>query len=134
MKKIPEAVMDMIDEERVVCVGTASHRGAPHLIFEKGLRLLDEQHVSFTGWFCLRGIANLGECPKIAIAVTDDGGEGYQLLGDIVEMKRANPAQVDLPTAKTGEDLPDFPRTLFIKIESVLPFRTGAHGDQELMR
>jgi hypothetical protein len=133
MKKIPKAVMERIDKTTFVFVGTASHRGVPHLVIEKGLELLDDQHISFKAWFCHRGIENMGESPKVAIALVDEDGEGYQLLGDIVEMKEADPSEVHEPGTNGGEDFPKAPHVLNIMVESVMPLRCGAHSDREMM-
>jgi len=133
MKRIPDTIKKKISKAGFVYVGTASLKGVPHLVIEKGLEVLDDQHIAFTGWFCQKGIRNLGESPKIAIALMDADGEGYQLLGDIVELKETEISESLARSRPDGDDFPKHPHLLSIKIESITALKFGVHSDRELI-
>ncbi len=133
MKKIPEEVKYKINQAKFVFVGTSSQKGVPHLLVEKGIELVDDSHISFTGRFCKEGVKNLGERPKIAIGVIDDEGEGYQLLGDIVEMKEKRPTDDAAGSVTGDDDLPTVEHHLNIRIDKVMAFGTRTHSDRDIL-
>jgi predicted pyridoxine 5'-phosphate oxidase superfamily flavin-nucleotide-binding protein len=81
MVTIPKEVQDFLPG-KLAWVATASQAGEPNVTPKGTLKLLDEQHVTFTDLFSRKTRQNLRENPRVAVTVADpSSGKGYQLKG-----------------------------------------------------
>jgi hypothetical protein len=127
-----QEMRNLVDENRAVYVATANSEGVPHIAVEHGLTLLDEQHLVFRSWFCLRTIENLDQNPQLALAILDPvTQDGVQVLGEMERIERgATLNGFSLEGEKQWAGYPQSEHQLLIRITKIFRLSTGPHSDE----
>jgi len=133
MKKgMLEKVRKLVQEVAVVYVATSDKEGVPHIAAAEGMTFIREDRILFKAWFCLKTVANLGENPKLSLAILHPGTkEGYQILGEVDRIEKG--AILDgfrLEEEKKWSGYPQAEHQLSIRIEKVSSLTSGPHTDQ----
>jgi len=131
--KMPDAVREAIRNSKVAYVASADSQGLPHLAMSKLIRVLDAEHVTFTGWFCPRTTENIAKNPKLAVSVWDAAHDhGYQLVGEVTNSTVT--AVLDGwngPEREYGP-IPQEERRLTVAVQAVLELTSGTHSDNSI--
>ena len=129
----------MITEDIKVFVETVGHafvatsdaKGYPHLAAGRGISVSRPHLLVFEAWFCLTTLRNLQENPKVAVAIADATGNGYQFAGRVEKAEDTAGLHGYLP----GIEPPGLPQVqwrLEVRVESVMSFTSDAHSDRPL--
>ena len=131
-KAMLEKARKLIQEVGVVYVATSDREGVPHIAVAEGMTFTKEDRILFKAWFCLKTVANLGENPKLSLAVLHPRTrEGYQILGEVEQIEKG--AILDgfrLEEEKKWSGYPQAEHQLSIRIEKVSLLTSGPHTDQ----
>jgi hypothetical protein len=115
-----------------IFVATAAGNGLPHLAAAAGIRLLSEQRVAVEAWFCPGTLQNLETNRSISLVVWDEIGDtGYQLLGEVEEIKELSFMDGYLPKSEDREPEPQVERQLIVLVNKVVHFSHSPHSDVE---
>ena len=127
-----QKVKKLVEEVKVVYVATANKKGVPHIAASEGMAFLNKDQIVFRAWFCLKTVQNLGENPKLTLAVLDPKTqEGYQLTGEIDRIEKG--AMLDgFAPGKEKRGLPQAEHQLFIRIQEISELTSGPHSDEFL--
>jgi hypothetical protein len=114
-------------------VTTADPEGYPHVAPAARMKVIPGRgKVELEAWFCPGTLGNLERNDRVDLVVWAPGlNEGYQLLGRNEAVEEI--AILDGYDASAIENfqIPQVERRLKIRVEKVLPFRRGAHRDEE---
>jgi pyridoxine/pyridoxamine 5'-phosphate oxidase len=131
--KMSDAVSEAIRNAKVAYVASADSQGLPHLAVSKLIRVLDAEHVTFTGWFCPQTAENIAKNPKIAVSVWDQTRDhGYQIAGEVT--KSTVTAVLEGWTGPEREygPIPQEERRLTLAVQAVLELTSGTHSDKSI--
>ena len=81
MGKLDETAKTLIGEIRPALIATASKDGKPNVSAKGSFRVLDDDHVAFTGMNSPRTIANLKENPQVSIICLDSNRRSCRIWG-----------------------------------------------------
>ena len=129
--KMPDAVRAAIRDAKSPTL-PAPTAGLPHLAVSKLIRVLDAEHVTFTGWFCPQTAENIAKNPKIAVSVWDATHDhGYQLVGEVT--KATVTAVLDGGTARARiRSDPAGGTPADGAVQAVLELTSGTHSDKSI--
>lgn len=131
-KAMLEKVRKLVQEVGVVYVATSDREGVPHIAAAEGMSFAKEDRIVFKAWFCLKTVENLGQNPRLSLAILHpETGQGYQILGEIERIEQG----AVLDGYRPGEDTkwrgyPQAEHQLFIRIEKVSSLNPGPHSDE----
>lgn len=129
---ISESIKRFIEGTDHAFVASADRHGYPHLASGRELRVPDPIHLVFEAWFCHTTLRNLAENPLIAVAVADPvSGNGYQILGRMERSEETAILDGYVPDLETP-GMPQVQFRLYLLVESIMVFTSGAHTDQPL--
>ena len=133
MKKAAlEKVRKLVQEVRVVYVATSDGEGVPHIAAAEGMTFVKEDQILFKAWFCLKTVENLGQNPRLSLAILHpETRQGYQVLGKIERIEEG----AILDGYRPGEEkkwasYPQAEHQLSIRIEKVSSLTSGPHSDE----
>lgn len=122
-----------IRASRVAYVASVGASGIPHLAVSRLIRVLDDRHVTFTGWFCPQTVENVKSNKAVAIAVWDPAGDhGFQLIGAVEDSVVAAVMNGFSGDARHFADIPQEERKLTVRVDAVLEFHATLHSDESL--
>lgn len=129
---IPQGTRRFIEEVDYALLASASADGQPHLAAGYGLRVVDDTHVEFDSWLCLRTRENIAANAHVAVMVLDPSGQkGYQLIGQVE--KASEVALLDgYPHGAEKPGTPQVESALTVRVEAVTRFSGGVHTDRLL--
>jgi hypothetical protein len=111
-------------------IATADADGLPHLATAGEISLKGAGRIAVSEWFCPGTMANLEDSKQIALVAWEpETDRGYQLLGQVVEVKEHAVMDGYLPEA-AEQALPQVERELSISVDEVLHFSQGPHSDE----
>jgi pyridoxine/pyridoxamine 5'-phosphate oxidase len=131
--KMSDAVAEMIRNAKVAYVASADGQGRPHLAVSKLIRVLDAEHVTFTGWFCPQTTENIAKNPNVAVSIWDESRDhGFQLVGEVT--KSTVTAVLDGWTGPNREfgPIPQEERRLTVAVQAVLVLTSATHSDTSI--
>ncbi len=115
----------------LVC--TANRRGGPHVAAGGALRLVHEQVVDTSYWFCPQTLTNLNVNRSVSVVVQEPSGErGYQLTGSVEGVETGAVLDGYAFEEHLAGEVPQVQRRLSIRVEKVLRFQRSAHDDRPL--
>ncbi len=115
-----------------VLVATADSQGLPHVAAAGKLALKPGGKVAVTEWFCPGTMANLEVNPHIALVIWDATSDnGYQLLGELVEMKILGMLDGYVPAKEAKSQVPQVERQMDVRVDRIIEFRRAPHTDTE---
>ena len=115
-----------------VFVGTTNAEGLPHLAAAEGISVASEGRVAVDAWFCPGTVKNLETNRKISLVVYDAvGDKGYQLLGEVEEIKELAFADGNAPEDEGSDMVPNVERQLLVSVDKVVRFSHAPHSDVE---
>jgi uncharacterized protein len=131
---ISEKMKRFIEEVNHAYVASADQRARPHLAAANGLKVPDPRHVVFEAWFCHKTLENIGEVPRLALAVLDPAsGAGYQLLGRVESTSDVGILNGFAPEFEEP-GMPQVETRIVVRIEEILEFSRGPHTDHAIAR
>jgi hypothetical protein len=131
--KMTEAVQSAVRDAEVAYIASADDQGEPHLAVSRQVRVVDAEHVAFTGWFCPKSVANIADNPRVSLAVWDAGRDhGYQLLGEVTASDIAAIQDGWNGPAEKGGPLPQEEHEFTFRVDAILEFTSGLHSDESL--
>ena len=115
-----------------VFVATTNAAGLPHLAAAADISLASGGRVAVDSWFCPGTVRNLAQNRKISLVVFDAIGDtGYQLLGEVEDIRELAFADGDAPEVGTSEPLPQVESQLMVRVDKVVHFSHAPHSDVE---
>ncbi len=115
-----------------VFVATADSKGWPHVATAGRLALTPEKHVIVTEWFCPGTMANLQVNPRLSLVAWDSASDvGYQLFGELKEMKDLGVLNGYAPQVESKTPVPQVERQLLVHIDKIIEFTRAPHTDVE---
>ncbi len=131
-KAMLEKVRKLVQEVRVVYVATSDKEGIPHIAAAEGMSFAKEDRIVFKAWFCLKTVENLGQNPRLSLAILHpETGQGYQILGEIERIERGAVLDGYRPGEETKwAGYPQAEHQLLIRVEKVSSLTSGPHSDQ----
>lgn len=128
--KMSEKVKTVIAKSVVAYVASADEEGRPHLAVSRLIRVLDDQHVAFTAWFCPRTAENVSRNPAVSVAVWDSVADhGYQIVGRVSDSSIVAVVDGWSGDERSASAAPQEERKLTVKVEQIMEFKTGVHTD-----
>jgi hypothetical protein len=86
--------------------------------------------VAVADWFCPITVVNVQQNAHVAVVVWDAGaGIGYQLLGQVEEMRELNLMGGYVPGEEDMPPLPQTERELLVHVNTILTFTHRPHAD-----
>jgi len=115
-----------------VFVATTNAEGLPHLAAAAEISLASEGRIAVDAWFCPGTVKNLEKNRKISLVVFDAIGDtGYQLLGEVEEIKELAFADGNAPEIEGSDTVPHVERRLLVRVDKVVRFSHAPHSDVE---
>jgi len=131
--KMSEEIRAALRGARVAYVASADDRGQPHLAVSKLIRILDAEHVSFTGWFCPQTAENVAKNPKVAVSVWDATHDhGYQLVGEVTNATVTATLDHWPGPERDYGPIPQEERRLTIRVDAAMELQSGMHTDKAI--
>lgn len=126
-----EKVLEIAGHLKHVYVATADRQGLPHISAAGRLQITPEGDLAVSEWFCPGTLINARENPKVSLVVwRSEIDSGYQVLGEIIEIRDLAMLDGYSPEAGAGAWIPQVERQLIIRPEKVLAFQHAPHSDQ----
>ncbi len=131
-KAMLEKVKKLVQDVKVVYVATSDREGIPHIAAAEGMSFVKEDRILFKAWFCLKTVENLGQNPKLSLAILHpETGQGYQILGEIERIEKGAILDGYRPEEEAKwVGYPQAEHQLSIRIERVSSLTSGPHSDQ----
>ncbi len=131
MEEFKKAVA-LAEKLRHVFVATADADGLPHVASAGKLASAPDGRVVLADWFCPGTVTNLQQNPCVAIVVWDAGEDvGYQLLGEVEEVKELGMLDGYVPGEEDKPPLPQVERELLVRVNKIIAFSHAPHSDVE---
>jgi uncharacterized protein len=128
---ISDAIRLFIEKTAHAFVASVNEAGAPHLAAGTDPSCPDSRHLAFEAWFCPTTLRNAAHNPRVAVAVVDASGKGYQFAGTVGNL--VDIAFLDgLPAGKEAPGMPQVRSRLVVRVEEVMEFSAGVHSDLPL--
>ena len=129
---LTEEIKRFIEGIPLAAVATADVSGNPHLALGSCIKALDEHHLVLENWYCQTTLRNLGQNPRIAIAVLgQDSKIGYQFIGNVVHGYDIAILNGYVPEAEQSGG-PQTLTRIVVRVDEILAFCSGIHTDQPL--
>lgn len=129
---ITDEIKRFIEGISLAMVASADVSGNPHLALGSDIKALDGHHLVLENWYCQTTLRNLGQNPRIAIAVMgQDSKIGYQFIGNVVHGFDVAILNGYAPEAEQP-GAPQVLTRIVVKVEEVLAFCSGIHTDRPL--
>lgn len=117
---------------RHIIVATSDTQGLPHVAAANTMASVSDDRVSISEWFCPGTLENLAENRRIALVIWDAASDrGYQLLGEVEDMKREAMMNGYAPEMASREPTPQVEWQLTVRVDKVLDFTHAPHTDVE---
>jgi hypothetical protein len=131
-KEVITKVLEIAGRLKHVYVATADREGLPHVSAAGKLQVTSEGDLAVSEWFCPGTLSNVQANPKVSLVVwRPEGDAGYQILGNIVEIRDLAMLDGYSPGLREGIQIPQVERQLIIRPEKVLAFQHAPHSDLE---
>jgi predicted pyridoxine 5'-phosphate oxidase superfamily flavin-nucleotide-binding protein len=131
--KIPAEIQEFL-KGKVGWVATASKDGTPNVSIKGSLRLLDDEHLLFADIFSLKTRKNLGENPRAAVMVYDDGSRrGYMFRGTTEQIASGPLYEETVEGMK--KRMPQLPAPAYVvrvTVESIFDQSAGPTGGKQI--
>jgi hypothetical protein len=129
-KEVLTKVLEIAARLKHVYVATADSEGLPHVSAAGKLQITSEGDLAVSEWFCPGTLSNAQVNPKVSLVVwRPDDDAGYQILGEIVEIRDLAMLDGYSPELGKGIQIPQVERQLIIRPEKVLAFQHAPHSD-----
>ena len=125
---ISDAIRKFIEKSDYAFVASADETGAPHLAAGTGPNCPDDRHLAFKAWFCQKTLRNAALNSRLAVAIIDRLGNGYQFTGTVVKLNDI--AFLDgIAPGKEAPGTPQVQSILKIRVDEIMEFSVGVHTD-----
>ncbi|MBI5585964.1 MAG: pyridoxamine 5'-phosphate oxidase family protein [Deltaproteobacteria bacterium] len=115
-----------------VFIATADPSGRAHLAAARRLTLGPEKQVAVADWLCPKTVLNLRQNPFLSLVAWDPAADqGFQLLGELQEMKDLEMMNGYSPELEKKGPIPQVDRELVVRVDEILEFKIAPHSDQE---
>lgn len=114
---------------RYIFIATVDAEGLPHMALAGRLTFAPDEHVMLMGWFGSNTVANLQQNRRIAIVAWDAAANaGYQLLGEVEEMRELAVLNGYVPNEKNQPSQPQVERELLVHVKKITNFDYARHN------
>ena len=128
---ISDSIRLFIGKAAKAFVASVDDTGAPHLAAGSDPTCPDSRHLAFEAWFCHTTLRNTALNPRVAVAVVEGSGKGYQFVGTVEKL--VDTAFLDgLPAGKEAPGMPQVRSRLLVRVDGVMDFSVGVHTDLPL--
>jgi hypothetical protein len=115
-----------------VFIATADPSGQAHLTAARRLALGPEKQVLVSDWLCPKTVVNLQRNRLLSLVAWDPATDhGFQLLGELQEMKSLEMMNGYSPELERKGPLPQVDRELVVRVDQILEFKIAPHSDLE---
>jgi hypothetical protein len=115
-----------------VFIATADLSGKAHLAAARRLSLGAENQVLVSDWLCPETVVNLRQNRLISLVAWDAAtDQGFQMLGELQEMKDLEMLNGYSPDLERKGPLPQIDRELVVRVDQILVFKIAPHSDLE---
>jgi hypothetical protein len=115
-----------------VFVATAGSSGRTHLAAARTLSVTPENQVRVSDWFCPETMQNLCANNFLSIVTWDPAADyGFQLLGELVDLKELGMMNGYLPELEEKPPLPQVEREMVVRVDKIIDFKIAPHSDVE---
>jgi predicted pyridoxine 5'-phosphate oxidase superfamily flavin-nucleotide-binding protein len=124
-----EQAMHLAGQVRHMLLATVDETGTPHLTPVEECMPAGAHRVAVQAWIDVSDLQNRCSAGRLALALWDEDGYGYQLTGQLVRLQED--AVLDgLAEIEQQTHFPQIERTLLIQVEAVqeFHFRAVAHS------
>lgn len=131
-RKLHEKVMEIAGHLKHVYIATSDREGLPHVSVAGKLEITPEGNFAVSEWFCPGTLSNAQVNPKVSLVIwRPDIDSGYQIVGNIVEVKELAMLNGYAGEGKHLSPIPQVERRLTIRAEKVMAFQHAPHSDME---
>jgi hypothetical protein len=126
---ITEPIRTLIENLPFIFIATTDQSGHPHIATGGQTSISGDYILVFENWFCPTTLQNITcNCHVSVVAVKQDTGTGYQLLGSVIRSAEAAILNGYDPTSEmTGT--PQVLTRFTVRIDTILEFNNGIHSD-----
>lgn len=115
-----------------VFVATAGSSGRTHLAAARTFSVTPENQVRVSDWFCPETMQNLCGNNFLSIVAWDPAADyGFQLLGELADLKELGMMNGYLPELEEKPPLPQVQREMVVRVDKIIDFKIAPHSDVE---
>lgn len=130
-KLLAEAA-DLAAKVGYVFVATAGASGKTHLAAARTLSITPEHQLKVADWFCPETMQNLCSNHLLSVVAWDPVSDvGFQLLGELVDLKELGMMNGYLPELEEKPPLPQIEREMIVRVDKIIDFKIAPHSDLE---
>jgi uncharacterized protein len=128
---ISDAIRQFVEKADYAFVASVDEKGSPHLATGTGPNCPDSGHLAFEAWFCQKTLRNAALNPRLAVAIIDRSGNGYQFTGTVEKL--ADTAFLDgIVPGKEASGMPQVRSRLAFRVDEVMELTADGHSDLPL--